>query len=208
MDFVRNNVKLMAILAIILLIFGVVIVVTSSLGGGDRTQSVHPQSGDLLSFTGSGGQRPTASIDPCTLIDANVLEQSLGLSLEKPESGYVGNPLGERYCVYYDARDTDEVRFYLSIVFESSIDPVLLDAGFTVRQMFKGREVSPSLIEAVDDVGTEAFWGGTGAEVWNGLHVLVDDVYLQVDVYSGDEDLDYRVARNMTVTALEKLFGQ
>jgi hypothetical protein len=207
MDFIRNNVKVIAILAIVLLAVGVIIVVISGSGGAnDRPLSDFNQSGDLLSFSGSSGQNPTASVDPCTLLDANKLEQLLGFTLLRPQSGYADNPLGERYCHYFDNQDSDQIRFNLSVVFESSIDPVLRDNGLTARQMFDGRKASPTLIQSVEGMGGEAFWGGTGVELWNGLHVLVHDVYLQVNVNSGDEELDYRVARNMAVMALERLF--
>jgi hypothetical protein len=203
-----NKLRLLVILSLVLI--AVLVMVISILRGNREAPLIVPVLGDstaLRSYTSLDDQGPTASTDPCSLLKRAEIEAEMGVSLDDPQSGYVENPLGERYCSFPDPEDPEKELFRLSIVFNDSIDPALLNDGYSVLRMFEGRKASPELIQVVNGVGDEAFWGGSGVELWNGLHVFVYDVYLQVDVNTGDEKLDYRVARNMAVAALERLFS-
>ncbi|TFH35724.1 MAG: hypothetical protein E4G99_06630 [Anaerolineales bacterium] len=160
----------------------------------------------LRSYMSPGDRGTTASIDPCTLIEKGEIEAEIGRPVGEPQSGYADNPLGERYCRFPDPEAQDIDLFNYSIVFNASIDPPLLRDGYSVLRMFEGRKVSPDLIQVVENLGDDAFWGGSGKELWNGLHILVHDVYLQVKVNSGNELMDYRIAQNVAVAALERLF--
>ena len=204
-----SSTKMRIIVILCLALIAVVVIVLLSLGPGRRNDSVIPQLQgpfSLRSFGSPGQGGPTASIDPCTLLLKGELEAELGRSLNTAQSGYVENPLGERYCRFPDPQASDEYPFSISIVFNSSIAQVLLNDGYNVLRMFEGRKISPELIQPIDDLGDEAFWGGSGSELWNGLHILARDVYLIVNVHSGDVETDYRVARNMAVAVLERLF--
>jgi hypothetical protein len=207
MKLTSNKLRLLVILSLILI--AVFIIVLFILRGNRQTLLIVPSLGDstsLRSFTSPDDQGSTASTDPCSLLKRAEIEAEMGMSLGEPQSGYVENPLGERYCSFPDPEDSEKELFRVSIVFNDSIDPALLNDGYNVLRMFEGRKASPELIQVVNGVGDEAFWGGSGADLWNGLHVFVYDVYLQVDVNTGDEQLDYHVARNMAVAALERLF--
>jgi hypothetical protein len=207
MNVSSNNFRLLGILSLLLIIGGIVVLM--NLGGEQSVSRISPaQDGDipLQSFSTTGSRGVTAAIDPCELISVDQISEDLGIQLEGTESGNVGNPLGERFCRISnpDTRDTDLI--YLSIVFNSAIDPVILENGFNVVNWFESRQASPELIQTLDDLGNGAFWGGSGNELWNGLHILVYDVYLNVNVFSGAEEVDYRVARNVAVTVMEQLF--
>jgi hypothetical protein len=202
--------KRMQIIVILgLILFAVAVIVLLKLTGNREaplTIQVLDEPTSLRSFYGPDDPGRTASTDPCSLLEKAEVEEEMDLSLADPQSGYVENPLGERYCTFPDPEDSEKELFRLSIVFNDSIDPALLNNGFNVKQMFEGRKASPELIQAVNGIGDEAFWGGSGIELWNGLHVLAHDVYVQVDANTGDEQHDYRVARNLVVAALERLF--
>ncbi len=176
-------------------------------GGAPSSVFVDNESDLLLSFDTLGGRNPTTSVDPCTLLEKSEIEVEMGKTLPAMESGYVDNPLGERYCRIADPDFPDRNLFYISIVFDESIDPPLRNDGLDVNQLFQGRKATPDLIQSVDELGDEAFWGRTGTESWNGLHILAYDVYLQIDVVLGNEQREYEAARNIAVTAMERLFA-
>lgn len=197
---------------IVIISLGLIIVVAVALLLSDGRQqnaaliSSQPGGISLQSFDSPGGQGSTDSTDPCGLLRREEIEAELGASVSDAQSGFADNPFGQRYCRFPDPKNSDAELFSFSIVFNNSMDPSLLDAGYNATYMFEGRKASPDLIQSVDDLGDDAFWGGTGPELWNGLHILVQDVYLTVNVYSGDPEIDYRVARNLAVVALERLF--
>ena len=207
MDMSSNQLRFMVIFTLGLIV--VVAVVLYSAGGNQQTSRLSSGQGDsipLRSFGNPGARNSTASVDPCKLLLQEEIEAEMGLPVAEAQSGYVENPLGERYCRFPNPDNQSEYLFYFSIVFNDSIVPLLLNDGYSVKRMFDGRKASPELIQPVDDLGDDAFWGGSGDELWNGLHILVHDVYVKVNVFSGDAELDYRVARNLSVAALERLF--
>ena len=197
---------------LVIFTLGLIVVVAVVLLLSDGKQKNAPlipsQQGDISirSFDSPGGQGSTASIDTCSLLLAEEIEAELGAPVAEGQSEVADNPFGQRYCRFPNPDDPDAYVFSFSVVFNSSMDPSLLEAGYSSMHMFEGRKASPDLIQSVDDLGDDAFWGGTGVELWNGLHILVRDVYLIVNVFSGDTEIDYRVARNMAVVALERLF--
>jgi hypothetical protein len=202
--------NLLRIIVISSLVLIAVVAVLLATLGTDKAQPLifqsQPGSISLRSFESPGGRGSTKSSDPCDLLLRAEIEVVMSMSLAEAQSGYVENPLGERYCRFPDPQALDADLFYFSIVFNDSIDPLLLSDGYNVTRMFEGRKASPELIQTVDDVGDDAFWGGPGDELWQGLHILVRDVYITVKVHSGDAEIDYRVSRNMAVAALERLF--
>jgi hypothetical protein len=207
MNFSSNNYRLVGILSLLLIIVGIIVVM--NLGGENNGSRIFSdQDGDALlqSFSVTGNGEPTAPTDPCRLISIEQIGEELGFSLEDAESGDVGNPLGERFCRISNPDALDKDLFYLSIVFNSGINPLVIENGFNVERWFASRKASPELIQEIGDLGNEAFWGGSGNELWNGLHILVYDVYLHVNIYSGTEDVDYRVAHNVAVTVMKQLF--
>jgi hypothetical protein len=207
MNLSSSNFRFVGILSLLLIV--VAIVVLMNLGGeNDVSRISSAQGGDafLQSFSALGNRDATTVTDPCTLISLNQIAEELELSLEDAETGVVGNPMGERYCRISNPDDQDTDLFYLSMVFNSAIDPIVIENNFNVENWYGSRKASPELIQIIDDLGNEAFWGGSGNELWNGLHILVYDVYLNVNVYSGNEEVDYRVAREVAVTVMEELF--
>lgn len=209
MNLSSNQLRIIVIAALALIVVGAIVLVSLD-GGGDPISILDAPgtTSSLRSYSGGSLRGVTPSTDPCTLLTKEVVERELGLTVGSPQSGYAENPLGERFCRFPDPGRTSENRVVISIVFNGSIDPALLNDGYNVQRMHEGRKASPDLIQVVDGLGDDAFWGGSGQELWNGLHVLIHDLYVQVDVSSGDSELDYRVARNLAVTALEQLFGK
>lgn len=209
MNLSSNTFRWIVIASLILIVGVAIILITNNVDGGSPSRIlVEGESGLLPSFGIQGRRNPTSSVDPCQLLSKSDIEAEIGTTLPALESGFVNNPLGERYCRIPDPSNFDQSIFYLSIVFDEAIDPPLRNDGFNVEQLYAGRNISPNLIQPLDELGDEAFWGGTGLEIWNGLHILVSDVYLQIDIVMGDDQQDYEAARNIAVKVMENLFGR
>jgi hypothetical protein len=202
-----NKYRLIGIVSLLLIVGSIVIIM--NLGGEKNGPGLFSDQGGDTSFQSfrlSGSGEVTPATDPCTLISLDQISEELGYSLEDAESGDAHNPLSERFCRISDPDNQDSDLFYLSMVFTSAIDPVLLENGFSVENWYATRKASPELVQPIKDLGNEAFWGGSGNELWNGLHILANDVYINVNVYSGTERVDLRVARTIAVTVMENLF--
>jgi hypothetical protein len=208
MELTSNRLRIIVILVLIFIAGGAIILLSQDGNRGNSvTISAGDRSGELRGFTSIGASGSTASTDPCNVVGQSEVESELGMEVGDPQGGYAENPLGERFCRFPDPDRTSKDLVNISITFNDSIDPALLNDGYTVDRMYEGRKVSPDLIQIVDGVGDDAFWGGAGDDFWNGLHILVHDIYVQVDVSSGDEEIDYQAARNIAVIALERIFG-
>lgn len=209
MENTSNRLRIIVI-AVLVMITGsaIVLLAVGSKEPDSPLLSTGENSNDLRSFDSAEAQGVTRSTDPCNLVGRQDVEAELGVSVADPQSGYAENPLGERFCRFPSTSNSGEDLVLLSIVFNDAIDPALLNDGYNVTRMYEGRKVSPEMIQLIEDVGDDAFWGGTGTNLWNGLHILVHDIYVQVDVNSGDQAVDYQAARNLAIIALELLFGR
>ncbi len=207
MQLTPNRIRLIVIVVLFSIAGGVILLL--SLGGREKTGEILPLFSDtttMRSFSSEEIEGPTASTDPCDLVGRGDVEAELGMDVAESQSGYAENPLGERFCRFPDQANGNLDLVHISIVFNQTIDPALLNDGFSVKRMYEGRKVDPNLIQIIGDLGDDAFWGGTGSELWNGLHILVHDIYVQINVASGEENVDYRAARNLAVIALERIF--
>jgi len=153
-------------------------------------------------------QEPTTPRDPCSLLMPDEIEDELGIPLGESSFEAADNPIGEMICTFHGADEDDPPVVRLIVVFNEGMEAFLRQNGYSVDQLFAGRNVSDRYTKPVADIGDEAFWGGSGVELWNGLHVLLWDVYLQIDVNSGDEGKDLDAAQKLAIIALERLFNE
>lgn len=153
-------------------------------------------------------QEPTTPRDPCSLLMPDEIEDELGISLGESSFEAADNPIGEMICIFHGVDDGDFPVVRLVVVFNEGMEAFLRENGYTVDHLYAGRNVSDRYTKPVADIGDEAFWGGSGVELWNGLHVLLWDVYLQIDVNSGDEKTDLEAAQKLAIIALERLFNE
>lgn len=151
---------------------------------------------------------PTQPQDPCSLLMPDEIEEELGIQLGEPLSDVVDNAIGERVCTFPGEDDQDFPVVNLVVVYTEGMESFLIQNGYSVSHLFAGRNVSDRFTKPVADIGDDAFWGGSGVELWNGLHVLLWDVYLQIDVNSGDEGNDLEAAKNLALIALNRLFNE
>ncbi len=151
-------------------------------------------------------QEPTTPRDPCSLLMSDEIEDELGIQLGESSFEAADNPIGEMICTFHGVDEDDLPVVRLVLVFNEGMEGFLRQNGYSVDHLFAGRNVSDRYTKPVADIGDEAFWGGSGVELWNGLHVLLWDVYLQIDVNSGDEGNDLEAAQKLALIALERLF--
>ena len=153
-------------------------------------------------------RKPTQPRDPCSLLMPEEIEEDLGIQISEPFFEAVDNPIGEMVCTFPGEDDDDLPVVRLVVVYSEGMETFLLQNGYSVDDLYAGRNVSDRYTQSVPDIGDDAFWGGSGVELWNGLHVLVWDVYLQIDVNSGDEGNDQEAAQNLALIALDRLFNE
>ncbi|MCK5316356.1 MAG: hypothetical protein KAJ55_00500 [Anaerolineales bacterium] len=153
-------------------------------------------------------RKSTQPRDSCSLLMPDEIEDELGIQLGEPFSEVVDNPIGEMVCTFPGADDEDFPIVSLVVVYTEGIEAFLIQNGYSVNHLYAGRNVSDRFTKPVPDIGDDAFWGGSGVELWNGLHVLIWDVYLQIDVNSGDEGNDLEAAQNLALIALNRLFNE
>ncbi|MCJ7825142.1 MAG: hypothetical protein MUP44_09605 [Anaerolineales bacterium] len=152
-------------------------------------------------------QTPTLPRDPCSLLMAEEIEGELGIQIGEPFFEAVDNPIGEMICTFPGVNDDLPVA-RLVVVYSETMATFLVENEYTVSHLFAGRNISDRFTKPVADIGDDAFWGGSGAELWNGLHVLIWDVYLQMNVNSGDEGNDLDAAQNLALIAMNRLFNE
>jgi hypothetical protein len=146
--------------------------------------------------------------DPCSLLMPAELEAVLGIPVGDPYSEAVDNPLGELVCIVPGVNEDERAYVRLVTVYTAAMEPFLIENDYSVDHLFAGRDVSGGLTRPIQSVGDAAFWGGSGPELWNGLHVLIWDVYMQLNVNTGDEAFDLEAAQILAISALNHLFNE
>ncbi|MGD8865864.1 MAG: hypothetical protein PVI81_09745 [Anaerolineales bacterium] len=169
-----------------------------------RSQSRFRQ-GDLT-YTLPDVSSPTDPVDPCSLITEEEAEQILGVELSSPTSRELDDAAGQIECVFTDADQSDQQVLVIGMVFNRNIDQVLLDNGYNAYEFYLSRKLPEKVITMVPEIKDEAFWGGTGDEVWNGLHVIFADVYFRVGLSLQDDELAFDAAQEIAVTLQKNLY--
>ena len=146
--------------------------------------------------------------DPCSLLMPGEIEAELGFPVGDPYTVEVDNPLGELACMVPGVNEDALPVVRLVTVYTSAMEPFLIQNEYSVDHLFAGRDVAGGLTKPVQNMGDAAFWGGSGPELWNGLHILIWDVYVQLNVNSGDEALDLEAAQSLASIAMNRLFNE
>lgn len=150
--------------------------------------------------------RPTQPVDACQLLDAEQVSTVLQRDLARGIQSVADNPLGESICTFSSPTDPDLSLARITIVYTAGMEAFLVENEYTVLQLFEAREVGGGLTDHIEGVGDAAFWGGGGSEIWNGLHILVWDTYLDVDVLSTDDPAALQQAKALAGIVLGRLF--
>jgi hypothetical protein len=149
---------------------------------------------------------PTDPVNPCSLVNQSEVEEILGRELSAPQEVDLDNPIGEKLCVFNAPGNPDQRLLVVDVVFQEGMLPVMRQNDYDVIELYRGRKIQDRPIEEVSGIEDDAFWGGTGAEIWSGLHVRSADVYMRVMVYSEDDSAAFEAAREVAVIVLRNLF--
>jgi hypothetical protein len=146
-----------------------------------------------------------AALDPCRLVTRAEAAQALGQEVGPAERRVTGNALGQVICLYPAAQE-GELRFVqVSLVCDRDLAPELRQAGYSAARLFADTRKLLKRAQAVEGLGAEAFWGGSGLKAGAGLHLLASGVYLNLTVASGDPRRDLAAARELAARILQRL---
>lgn len=148
----------------------------------------------------------TEPVDPCSLVSQDQIEEIMGRDLSEPISEDLSNPYGELLCVFTAPDNPDERLLAIDMIFQSGIAAVFTQNDYDVTELYRGRRIEDRGVKDVDGIEDEAFWGGAGTEIWNGLHVRSADVYMRVLIYNEEDKQALEVARDVAVMVLRNLF--
>jgi hypothetical protein len=195
------------------IILGAILLVLAVLTGVFVANSIRREGSGLQGVQEIEGRRyevdrsaPTKPVRACDLLQEADVETILGRPVGDAVQTTADNPLGETVCIIPDPENPDHTLVQLSIVYNQGMQPFLQENGYTVEQLYDGRNIGGGQTESIRDVGDKAFWGGSGVEMWNGLHVLVWDVYLDIDVSSGSARDDLQRAEAIAGAVLAELY--
>ena len=122
---------------------------------------------------------------PCDIVSSSELEGYVEISLSEGRELVDDKPLGGLICGFANS-ETDTLFMRIELYQTELFDPFFQDAGYNAVVYFDGNQGPEGATEPVAGLGSRAYWGGPGVEVWNGLHVLEGDTYLQVIIVSKD----------------------
>ncbi|MCF8034144.1 MAG: hypothetical protein K9K66_15705 [Desulfarculaceae bacterium] len=139
---------------------------------------------------------PTA----CGLLTPAQVGSALGLAVN-PGKPNGPNPMGQSMCFF--AGKGTRVAGYAQLTL--TLPPPKLRKNLPASRLFAGARSHTPEAQPVGGLGDQAFWGGTGAKMGAGLHVLTGDYYLIVDTATGDKAKDLAAAKQLAGLALKKL---
>lgn len=150
--------------------------------------------------------KPTQPVPACDLLPPDELQTILGSPVGAPVQTTADNPLNESLCLYPDPDNPDISRVQLGIVYSTGMEPFLIDNGYSVGELLNAREIGGGQTRTLEDIGDSAFWGGAGQEIWNGLQLVVWDIYLEIHLSGGDPALQPQQAQAIAGVVLESLY--
>lgn len=168
------------------------------------------QSGNSASLLGSTGPKISLPGDdvehlhPCEIISSSELEGILGTSLSRGAELSTENPLGEMLCGFNSSESQDPL-LLISIFHTDRFESFMQVDEYTVAHLFDGNRGAEGATEVVDDLGDRAYWGGAGSDPWNGLHVLLGDAYLHLEIPTGTRILTQAEAEDLARILLARI---
>jgi hypothetical protein len=197
---------LLPVIVVVLLGSVLLIFVASRRVEGEVRDARARQDQEGIGYTLPETSSETDPVDPCSLISRAEVEKILGREVGAPVSEELNDAVGQKRCIFGEPDQPDQALVVVEIVFEKGMETELLQAGYNVGEIYSSRKLPEQQIQELPEIEDEAFWGGDGGEVWNGLHVRSADVYLRVSTYLGDEDAAFDAAQQLAVIILENLF--
>ncbi len=150
--------------------------------------------------------RPTNPVPACELLTSEQVSAALGQEIGPGDQSISDNPLGESICSFTAPGDPNLLLARLSIVYAEGMASFLIDNDYSVQQLFEGREIGGGQTKRIEAVGDAAFWGGSGSEIWNGLHIQLWDIYMDVEVFGVEDTHAFQQAKALGAMVLGALY--
>lgn len=150
--------------------------------------------------------KPTIPVAACNLLTPDQVTDVIGKDVGPGVQSVSDNPLGESICTFSDPGDPEKMLARLNIVYAEGMASFLIANDYSVQQLFEGRNIGGGQTRQIEAVGDAAFWGGSGTEIWNGLHIQIWDVYMDVDVFTVEDEVALQQAKALGGLVLGALF--
>ncbi len=137
-------------------------------------------------------------VNPCDLVTKAEVEALAGEAMAAPDLQEQAM-IGQRIC-FFSAASDDSFRFVqVTLQQLASMPEAMVKAGRTPRQNFDGiRDMLETTIP-VEGVGDEAYIGTPG------LHVMVGEVYLGIDVGNSDDPANQVMLKKLAAMVVPRL---
>lgn len=182
------------------LLLGIILCMVLALAGCGGGEAEEPEA----NAGGNGGNDRLASVvNPWELYTQEEAEAALGVEVtadEKAEPEELKNPLGQK-IVFYDPVTDDTLRsIQVSIVQNEGMVDNLKEQEYDVKQLYEEtKEMLSEGAQPIEGFGDDAFWGTMG------LHILIDNSYINVAVGNSDDPANIEFAKNIAETVLSRL---
>ena len=186
--------------ALIALVVAIIIAISVLLLQSGSSDSRLGKTGPAIGIPGSVVEH----LHPCEIISNSELEQILGASLSKGAALSAENHLGEMICGF-NSPDSQEPLILISIFHTDRFESFMQVAEYTVSHLFDGNRGAEGATKVVGDLGDRSYWGGAGGDPWNGLHVLLGDAYLHLQIPTGVSILTQAEAEDIARILLARI---
>jgi hypothetical protein len=179
---------------IVLFLVAAVVMMLSCLGcGEDRKTDRAEKAGSAV----PGVENRAGATTPCSLISKAQVEEIFGEPFHEGEDRSLEkNPLGQRIC-FWNTAASRSFRFLQVSIIKTSAMPAGTGAG--AETIFRQTRENLTPIQAVANVGDEAFWGTMG------LHLLQGDAYINIAVGNSNRLGNLQIAKRVAVIVLSNL---
>jgi len=138
----------------------------------------------IFLFTACSTQSPTAtktiSINPCNLItQENIKEIFPSTELKNTKNQTEANSVGQKICFYEAENDMKFIQ--ISTIEESQ----MANKGYPIKDAFLSTKKIIENIQEVTNLGDSAYYGGNGLKIGAGLHTLIEDKGLIIEINIG-----------------------
>lgn len=164
-----------------------ILMLLAAVGCGSTAKSGDKQSG------GAGKSTAARITDVRDLLNKAEAAELMGEPVKEPEYRKdANNPLGQQILFFSTVKDNLPLRsIQLSLVQNEGMSSSLRSSAYSVKKLFEETKKNFPENTPVLGVGDQAFWTTAG------LHILVGNYYLNINVGGGDQELAKRAAEKV-----------
>jgi len=119
------------------------------------------------------------------------------VSIEKQDA----NPMGQNIC-FFDTGGETAVRFAQLQIMRTGWSK---KTQFDAPTLFANNMSFLDGLQAIDEIGDRAYWGGSGMKLGAGLHVVYKDAYFTIQAATGEDEKNLTTAKKLAEAVLTRL---